>query len=205
MAVYGAAGTCPACPRPSDILGDHALCCASGGEMIARHNQVRDVIYDVAMEAGLNPTKEGHALIPNSLRRPADILIPRWAGPLDAALDVTVTHPLQAATRTGAATTPGHALTLAYTRKVSNAGELCQREGLAFVPLVAESLGGLHHTMVDQLRRLGRAVALHTGQDEGITTSHLASRVSLTLAKGLASMLVNRIPRHPNPETSGIE
>ena len=83
--------------------------------------------------------------------------------------------------------------------------QLCQREGLAFVPLVAESLGGLHHTMVDQLRRLGRAVALHTGQDEGITTSHLASRVSLTLAKGLASMLVNRIPRHPNPETSGIQ
>ena len=203
MAVFSEVGTCPACPRQSDTLGDHALCCASGGEMIARHNQVRDVIYDVAMEAGLNPTKEGHALIPNSLRRPADILIPRWAGPLDAALDVTVTHPLQAATR--AAPTPGHTLTLAYTRKVSDAGELCQREGLAFVPLVAESLGGLHHTMVDQLRRLGRAVALHTGQDEGITTSNLASRVSLTLAKGLASMLVNRIPRHPNPETSGIE
>ena len=59
--------------------------------------------------------------------------------------------------------------------------------------------------MVDQVRRLGRALALHTGQDESVTTSHLVSRVSLTLAKGLASMLVNRIPRHPSPETSGSQ
>ena len=33
-------------------------------------------------------------------------------------LDVTVIHPLQAATRAGAATTPGYALTFAYDRKV---------------------------------------------------------------------------------------
>ena len=42
------------------------------------------------------------------------------------------------------------------------------------------------------------ALALHTRQDEGVTTSHLISRLSLTLAKGLASLIVHRIPRHPN-------
>ena len=56
-----------------------------------------------------------------------------------------------------------------------------------------------------KLRPLRRAVALYTGQDEGVTTPHLVSRVSLTLVKGLASMLVNRIPRHPCPETSGSQ
>ena len=93
----------------------------------------------------------------------------------------------------------------AYARKVAGAGELCRQEGLAFIPLAAESLGGLHPTMVDQVRRLGRALALHTGQDESVTTSHLVSRVSLTLAKGLAAMVVNRIPRQPSALISGVE
>ena len=205
MPVFSTAGPCPACFRHSDVLGDHALCCGTGGERISRHNQLHDVLFDVAVQAGLNPTKEGHALIPGTLRRPADILLPRWAGPLDAALDVTVTHPLQDATRAGAATTPGHALTQAYSKKVRDAGDLCRREGIAFVPMVAESLGGLHNVMVDQVRRLGRALALHTGQDEGQTTSHLISRVSLTLVKGLSSLILNRIPNLPSPETSGQE
>ena len=64
-------------------------------------------------------TKEGHALIPGTERRPADILIPGWCGGRNAALDVTVIHPLQdGRVRTGAATTPGFALTYAYNRKV---------------------------------------------------------------------------------------
>ena len=95
------------------------------------------------------------------MRRPADILIPGWCGGRDAALDVTVIHPLQdGRVRTGAATTPGFALTYAYDRKVRDAGELCRREGIAFILVVAESLGGLHPMVVDQLRRLARGVSI---------------------------------------------
>ena len=63
--------------------------------------------------------KEGRALLPGTDKRPADKFIPHWAGGLDAALDVTVTHPLQDATRAGAATTAGFALNKAYDRKVA--------------------------------------------------------------------------------------
>ena len=80
------------------MLGDHALCCGSGGERIGRHNHVRNALYEMAQEAGNSLVREGNAIIPGSQRRPADLLIPRWAGPLDAALDVTVTHPFQDAT-----------------------------------------------------------------------------------------------------------
>ena len=41
--------------------------------------------------------------------------------------------------------------------------------------------GRTEWAMVDQL---GRAVALHTGQDEVVTTPHLIFRVSLTLDAG---------------------
>ena len=40
--------------------------------------------------------------------------------------------------------------------------------GIAFIPVVAESLGGLHPTAVDQLRRLARGVSVKTREEEGI-------------------------------------
>ena len=72
------------------------------------------------------------------------------------------------------------------------AGELCRREGIAFIPVVAESLGGLHPTAVDQLRRLARGVSMKTGEEEGTAFNHLLGRVSLTLMKGLCSLVLNR-------------
>ena len=50
--------------------------------------------------------------------RPADVLVPHWIGGKDAALDITVVNPCQTATVVGAATTAGHSLNFAYTRKV---------------------------------------------------------------------------------------
>jgi len=95
MAVFGRAGACPACTKESDVLGDHALLCGSGGKRIDRHNHVRDALYQVAQEAGLSPAGRGTPSFRaprGDQRRPADLLIPRWAVSLDAALDVTVTQ-----------------------------------------------------------------------------------------------------------------
>ena len=91
-----------------------------------------------------------------------------WAGGLDAALDVTITHPLQAATRAGAAATPGHAMTVAFENKCRDTEELCREQGIKFIPIVAESLGGWHKVALEQFRKLGSALARHTGQ-EGLT------------------------------------
>ena len=57
--VFGRDGPCPACLRPSDALGDHAMCCGFGGERISRHNHLRDALHDTAVAAGLGPVKEG--------------------------------------------------------------------------------------------------------------------------------------------------
>ena len=77
-----------------------------------------------------------------------DVLIPRWSGAQDAALDVTVTHPLQVAHVNGAAATPGYSLNIAYQRKVSGAAEDCRAAGIAFIPIVFESLGCWHEVAV---------------------------------------------------------
>ena len=49
---------------------------------------------------------------------------------------VTVINPLQ--TATVAATIPGHALTVAYQRKMQWAMEACRQEGIAFLPIAVE-------------------------------------------------------------------
>ena len=204
LAVYDQPGPCPNCGKNSDVLGDHSMVCGTGGERILRHNAIRDALFDTAVAAGLAPLKEGRALLPGNNRRPADVLVPLWAGGLDAALDVTVTHPLQDATRARAATTPGYAMTVAFENKCRVTEDLCREQGIAFIPVVAESLGGWHKVALEQLHKLSSALARHTGQEEGEKFDHLVKRVSILLQKGLASMLVNRTPGHPAAEIDGV-
>ena len=204
MNIYDSAGSCPACGRYSDVLGDHGMVCGTGGERIARHNALRDALHDTAAAAGLAPQKEGRALLPGNDRRPADILLPGWAGGRDAALDVTVVHPLQDATRARAAAEPGYALSYAYNNKMRVTADLCDQQGIAFIPVVAESMGGWHRVALEQLKKLGSALARHTGQEEGETVSHLMTRASVLLQKGLSALLLNRIPGHPAPDVGGV-
>ena len=118
---------------------------------------------------------------------------------------MTVTHPLQDATRARTAAEPGHALAQAYKNKMRGTAEQCDQQGIAFIPMVAESLGGWHKVALDQMRKLGSALARHTGQEEGETISHLLTRASVLLQKGLSALLLNRIPGHPAPAIGGVE
>ena len=195
MPVYSQEGECSFCGANNDTMGDHAMVCRIGGEPISRHNALRDALFNVAAEAGLSPVKEGRGILPDSERRPADIFIRNWAGGKDAALDITVTHPLQLATRRGAAANPGHALTIAFKRKMREAGELCRQQGIAFIPVALESLGGWHEVALAQVRKIGSALGRHSGQDEKEVTAHLISRCSLLLQKGTAALLLNRAPQ----------
>ena len=161
-------------------------------------------MYETAVAAGLGPTKEGRALLPGDDRRPADILVPNWAGGRDAAMDVTVVSPLQAATVAEAAVTPGHALTFAYQRKLRGAAEDCRREGIAFLPLAVESLGGWHSAAEAEVKKLGAALARQSGQEEGEVLRHLWGRLGLLLQHGNAAILGNRLPTHPPPAVDGF-
>ena len=205
LPVFNTEGLCPACLRPSDTLGDHALCCGTGGERISRHNNLRDALFNTAVAAGLGPVREERFLLPGDDRRPADVLVPHWSGGRDAAMDVTVVTPLQTATMPAAATTPGHALTYAYDRKMQGAAADCRRQGLVFFPLVAETFGGWHGVAEEQVKKLGSALARHTGQVEGEAISHIWARLGILLQRGNAALLGNRVPDLPQAAIDGIE
>ena len=205
--VYSSEGPCPACSSPSDRMGDHSLGCAKTGDRIARHNMLRDVLFEAAASADLGPSKEERHLLPGTVARPGDVTIRRWSNGKDGAIDVTVTSPLSRSNVAGAAAEAGASLAKACLRKVRDTAEACRREGFVFLPFAMETLGGLHSGAITQVKQLAAALARCKGSEEGEVTSQLFGRLSLTLMRGNALMLSTRCQDadFPSPEVDGVE
>ena len=85
-----------------------------------------------------------------------------------------------------AATTAGHALTYTFNRKMTQAGEACRLAGLVFIPLPMEILFGWHKKTVEQVRKIGSALARHTGQEESEAICHLGQSFKCLIFKCLS-------------------
>ena len=70
--------------------------------------------------------------------------------------------------------------------------------GIAFLPLVAECLGGWHKTPISEIKKLAAAMARHTGKEEGEIIRRTFVRLSVILMKGNADLLSNRVPCLPD-------
>ena len=87
---------CTLCPGVLDHLGHHAVTCKYGGDVVSRHNKMRDILVEtcrrahigVQVEVGNNLTHD------HNKTRPADILLSNWFLGKPAALDVSITSPL---------------------------------------------------------------------------------------------------------------
>ena len=58
-------------------------------------------------------------------------------------------------------------------------GDQCRREGMVFTPLALESLGAWHEVAVKEVKKLGGALARHTGQQEGVAISRIFQRMAI--------------------------
>ena len=74
-------------------LGHHAITCRHGGDVVIRHNMLRDELADFFRRAHLSVAVEkGHGLTRDHNRqRPADLLVTGWDRGRPAAMDITVT------------------------------------------------------------------------------------------------------------------
>ena len=79
--------------------------------------------------------------------------------------------------------TPGHAAAEAYRCKMVATADDCEREGIVFLPLAAESLGGWHPVAVQLVVKLGAALTCNTGEDDQVVT------VAIQLWQGLTALL----------------
>ena len=196
---------CPACGRPSDRFGHHAIACGVHGERISRHNEVCNIIFRTAQKAGLGPSREFRGLIPGSAARPADIFLRSWNRGSDAALDVTVISPLQLAVVDREAVEPGYALRFAWDRKMRAASDACAAQRISFIPLPVETFGGWHPDAALQITRIGRELARSpSGADHKTVIKHFFQRLGLALQKGNAALILSRSTDIPCADLIGI-
>ena len=88
---------CPFCKQTIDKYGDHATCCKKQGDLIIRHNGLRDFVEEIANDGMLSPVLEKEGILGNTTgRRPGDVTIQRWAEGKGLAIDVAVTSVLSA-------------------------------------------------------------------------------------------------------------
>ena len=79
--------SCTQCNAALDAYGHHALCCKLGGEVVSRHNKLRDIFNDFRHRACLAPQLEMGGWS-REHTRPADVLVPNWVLGKSAAFDL---------------------------------------------------------------------------------------------------------------------
>ena len=124
-----------------DPLGHHVATCRRGGDVVIRHNRLRDVFLSFCHQAHIAARLEaGSDLTPGLDRtRPADVLVRDWAQGKPAAFDITVTSPLTPAIFAGASRMVGAAAEAAENRKHTANDPKCAELGWRCVPLAVET------------------------------------------------------------------
>ena len=196
--IYDSDRRCPYCKSAIlDIFGDHAVSCHGRGDIISRHDRVRDTIMTASSSANLSPVCEQKHLLPENNSRPGDVYLPSFIAGQPAALDVTITSPQQASLISDAARTCGFALTLAEDRKIGHYYQKCSDMGIHFIPLALETFGELSETTRKRLKRIALLSDNRGFQPSGLSVafSRLAQAVSISTMRGSATMLIARDSR----------
>ena len=141
-------GVCAYCPDKA-LDAHHAVTCKFGGDVVARHNALRNAIFDFCKRALRNPKLEAGAGLGHERRltRPADILIPSWSnGDKPAAIDVSITSPLKSNILSEAGVVAGAAARQTEERKHTCNDTICSELGWKCVLLVVETFGAWGRT-----------------------------------------------------------
>ena len=94
--LYRISRTCPACNKALlDSYGDHSLICGAGSERTNRHTYVRYTLCHIINSAGLSQSLETANMIPGTIRRPGDFSVNNWSLGKSAAIDISITSPMQ--------------------------------------------------------------------------------------------------------------
>jgi hypothetical protein len=197
LPIYQEDASCPACGKPMDVFGDHAVGCGGSNERITRHDLLRDALFAAAQTAALAPKKEVPGLVLGNRSRPADVLLPTWPRGTPTAIDVRVVSSLQSALLAGAALEAGSAAVHAKRQKIARHEDACRAAGIGFLPLVVEVLGGWEDEAAGCIASVGRLQGQRLNSDPGASVRHLFQRMAICLCRGNAALWSGRVGCFP--------
>ncbi|KAL5487053.1 hypothetical protein EMCRGX_G019610 [Ephydatia muelleri] len=175
---------CALCPNNAlDPLGHHATTCKKGGDVVTRHNQLRNVLAETCRRAHLSIKVEmgSNLTFEHDHSRPADMLLPNRALGKPAAFDISVTSPLNPKIISVAGLSAGAAALSTEERKHTENDPKCNALGWCCVPLVTESYGAWGKEAMDSFKMLASRLAIISGKPKSVVLSELYSRLNLHL------------------------
>jgi hypothetical protein len=138
--------------QPINTYGDHATCCTKSGDLIIRHNTLRNLVDSIARDGLLSPILEKQGILgPTTGRRPGDVTIPNWREGDFLAIDVVISPLINLSVRVEEpceeyARTQKHAKSFVGTN-------------YAFCAMVFETLGAISKEGEEVLRQIFRFAA----------------------------------------------
>eukprot|EP00731_Ephydatia_muelleri_P023348 Em0015g931a len=158
-----------------------------GGDVVSRHNKLRDILAESCRRAHLGVQVEmGNNLTNHSHTRPADLLVPNWVLGKPAAFDLSVTSPLNPTTLLEASVTTGVAALTTELRKHSSNDTKCKELDWVYVPLVVESYGAWGKEALESISQLASRLATCSSKAKSVVLTELYGRLNLHLVRANA-------------------
>ena len=191
--------SCPFCPGIAlDPLGHHAASCRHGGDVVSRHNNLRDIFADICRRAHLSVKVEvGYGLSREHFNsRPADVYVRSWDRGKPAAFDVTVASPLTPATLNEASASAGAAAHVAENRKHAANDTKCQELGWSCIHLAVETYGNWGKEAQYVFSRLASLLAVGQSSPKPKMVAEIYGRLNLSLVRSVARAIMGREMAH---------
>ena len=151
---------CPLCKQTINIYGDHATCCTHNGDIIIRHNTLRNLIDNFASDGLLAPQLAKQGILGNTTgRRPGDVTLQRWNAGGALAIDVAITSALGKKAMRLESPCEEYGVTQKHGKYDKSFAET----NYSFCAMVWETLGALNSEGEEVLRQLFRFAAKQLG------------------------------------------
>ena len=184
--------SCSQCNAALDAYGHHACSVLQvGGDVVSRHNRLRDIFNDFCHSACLAPQLEMGGWS-RDRTRPADVLVPNWVLGKPAAFDLSVTSMLNAHIFQEACVTAGSAALAALIRKHQVNDERCRDLGSACIHLVVETYGRWGTEAIQALSRLATPLSTRQGRPKSLVCNEIFGRLSLALVRANSRAILSR-------------
>ena len=199
---------CRLCGMTMDTKGIHCLSCTVGGDLISRHNDVRDLLFKFASRGQFNPILEKACLLQEpgvflQMRRPADVLLEVGTNSgsnrsVKVALDVKVINALgpdHLQSSMGGATKCLEAYR-EHALQHNQTADRCRAQGVVYEPVVFSCQGGCERHAEAAISRIASGIAKAEGISAAVVKAELFEEVSFCLARHATRSLAKRMPLH---------
>jgi len=178
------------CKQQMCQMGHHGLACRAGGDMVIRHNRIRDCIFNIARNGALAPAKEKYGLLTDEPEsRPADVFIPSIKNQSNVCLDVAVTCPFKGTYKREIEACNKYAEEIKLRRYEHS----FKGGNLIYVPVVFDTFGGLNDMGKNILDSIMDECV---GRQEGVSKNSLWRKVMHCLFYSNVCMILRRVV-HP--------